>query len=323
MPVEGDTIIPISHRVNDGAENNDQSNSVTFDVPQAASSSKHRRFPSIQSVTVPKEPREGDVDIERGVGIPTNGIIRANTGMNTRTAPGWRSEMLAWQNEFSGQVVFLTLAFGGIHAGNSNLENALAFGISLAVAVQLFGQQFMNPTIALCHAIIGEISPLRAVSMVTAELTGAIAASALIKGLTGKIPGVVNLAGVNVVQGLFIETVISLVLAYLVLLISHEKHQTSYNTPLTVGATLVALELFSIPFTSGSANFARYLGPAVIARNFHSYDWIYFVSNVIGGVSASAYYKFVRAVQTSSSIEPIIGPALAKPNINRITEEAL
>lgn len=295
---------------------------ITFDVPAANPGSKHRRFPSIQSVTVPREPREGDVDLERGPdNLPLPGqIVRANTALNPKTHPGWRTEALAWQNEFLSTVQFLLVSFGGIHAANSNLENALAFGISLAIAVQLWGGQFMNPMLSMCHALIGEISPFRAVSMLTAELTGAIAASALIKALTGSIPGVVSLNGVNVTQGLFIESIISAVLAYLILLISHEKHPVSYNTPFTVGTALTALELWSIPYTAGSANFARYLGPAVISGTFHKYDWIYFVSNVIGGVSATAYYKFVRAVQDEPTIEPIFGPSLAKQTRDRVTE---
>lgn len=286
------------------------------------SSGKHRRFRSIDSVTHPRYPREADADLERGNdNAPApNQIIRANTGLNVRVHPGWRSEALAWQNEFLSTVQFLTLAFGGIHASNSNLENALAFGISLAIAVQLWGGQFMNPMLSMCHALIGEISAVRAVSMLTAELAGAITASALIKGLTGNTPGVVSLNGVNVVQGIFIETVISAILAYLILLISHEKHPVSYNTPFTVGAALTALELWAIPYTSGCANVARYLGPAVISGEFHKYDYIYFVSNVIGGLSATAYYKFVRVVQDEPEVEPIFGPSLAKHTRDRVTE---
>jgi len=301
--------------------------SVNFDPSAQGSLGKHRRFKSLDVAVHAKHPREADLEANERTddNIPLPDLaIRANTGMNA--LPGWRAEALAWQNEFLATTVFLTSAFGGLHSGNSNLENALAFGISLAVAVQLFGQQYMNPLIASCQALVGEISPARAVSMISAEIVGAITASALIKGLTGEVRGVVSIAGVNVVQALFIESVCSFTLAYLVLLISHEQHRVSYNIPVTVGAALTALELFSIPYTSGSLNVARYLGPSIVAREFHRFDWLYLVSNIIGGISATAYYKFVRAVQKSPVEEPLIGPSLALPvrkptfNENRIQE---
>lgn len=310
---------------NDGIEihSDDASNTATHTRSIDFAPKTHRRFGSIESAIHPKYPREADLE-RNDLGVDNlplpDQIIRANTGLNPKMRPGWRSEVLAWQNEFISTVQFLVISFGGIHAANSNLENALAFGISLAIAVQLFGSAYMNPMIAACQALIGEISPVRAVSMISAEIVGAITASALIKGLTGSTPGVVSLNGVNVVQGLFIESICAATLAYLVLLISHEKHHVSYSIPLTVGSALVALELFSIPYTSGSLNFARMIGPSIVANEYNTYDWIYFVSNVIGAISATTYYKFVRAVQNNPVTEPLIGPSLAKPTASRLTE---
>jgi aquaporin related protein len=191
----------------------------------------------------------------------------------------------------------------------------LVFGLSLAVSVLQFGQSYMNPMIALCQGFVGEIAPVRVINVITAEIVGAIAASGLVWALTGEIRGHVALgAGTSVTQGLFIETVAAATLAYLVLLITHEKHNPiGALAPLTVGFALTSLELFTIPYTSGSLNFARAIGPSIVSGKFHGYEWIYFVSNILGAISATAYYRFVRAVQVSPKTEALYGPALALP----------
>jgi len=111
----------------------------------------------------------------------------------------------------------------------------------------------MNPMIALCQGFVGEIAPVRVINVISAEIVGAIAASGLVLALTGQIRGHVALgSGVSIARGLFTESIAAAALAYLVLLITHEKHNPiGALAPLTVGFALTALELWTIPQTSG------------------------------------------------------------------------
>ena len=47
-------------------------------------------------------------------------------------------------------------------------------------------------------------------------------------------------------------------------------------------------------FTGGSLNPVRSFGPAVVARTFPGYHWIYWLGPVLGALMASGYYKFAK-----------------------------
>ena len=97
--------------------------------------------------------------------------------------------------EFVGTTVFLLLAFGGVQGSNevdgSRLERSLyiatSFGLSLLVSVWFFFRAtggLFNPDISLALLLIGAIRPVRFVLYCIAQLTGAIAAAAIVLSLT-------------------------------------------------------------------------------------------------------------------------------------------
>lgn len=97
--------------------------------------------------------------------------------------------------EFVGTTVFLLLAFGGTQASHevqgSALEQSLyiatAFGLSLLVSAWFFFRAtggLFNPDVSLALLLCGCIGPTRFVLYCIAQMTGAIAAAAIILGLT-------------------------------------------------------------------------------------------------------------------------------------------
>lgn len=314
-------------------------------IAPAVPPSSHRRGPSLATSVTSNVQGEGkmwskipnrlksttaDLEANRGGGAhfapsvhstTPAALTRRPTELIPLVHPGIRAEMIVFQSELIGTMAFLIGAFGGCHAASNTLELALSFALSLAVAVFLFGKSLLNPAVVIAQTILGELAPLRAVNLITAELVGAIAASGIIKALTGKVQGHVQIAdGTSVTQALFIESIATLVLVYTVVLLTHQLHQSSSSTPFTVGAALAALELFAIPLTSGALNAARALGPSVVSGHFAPNEWVYYVSSIIGGVSAAAYYKFTEAIQQNPLSEPAFGPALARPT-DRVVEE--
>src|SRR6266403_1805681 len=102
--------------------------------------------------------------------------------------------------EFVGTTMFLLLAFGGVQASHDvqgpvleqTLYIATSFGLSLLVSAWLFSRAtggLFNPDVSLALLLAGCISPMRFVLYCIAQLTGAIAAAAIILGLT---PGPVS-----------------------------------------------------------------------------------------------------------------------------------
>jgi aquaporin related protein len=101
-------------------------------------------------------------------------------------------------------------------------------------------------------------------------------------------------AGTSIAQGLFIEMFLTALLVFVILMLAAEKHQATFIAPVGIGLALFVAELAGVYFTGGSLNPARSFGPSVVARRFPGYHWLYWLGPILGGLLASAYYKFVK-----------------------------
>jgi len=100
--------------------------------------------------------------------------------------------------EFVGTTLFFLLGLGGIQAATgealqsgSTIEHSLyiatSMGLSLLVTAWLFYRVtggLFNPNITLALFLIGVVGPVRFVLFCIAQMVGAIAASAILYGLT-------------------------------------------------------------------------------------------------------------------------------------------
>jgi aquaporin related protein len=97
--------------------------------------------------------------------------------------------------EFVGTTLFLLLGFGGVQASHDvqgpaieqTLYIATSFGLSLLVSAWLFFRAtggLFNPDVSLALLLAGCIGPMRFVLYCIAQLTGAIAAAAIVLSLT-------------------------------------------------------------------------------------------------------------------------------------------
>ncbi|TCD65974.1 hypothetical protein EIP91_001966 [Steccherinum ochraceum] len=204
----------------------------------------------------------------------------------------FRSDILAAALEFVGTTFFLTLAFGGVQAvtaeanaggGGSvvdrDMKIALSFGFSLLVAAWLFYRVtggLFNPQVSLALLLTGVIEPMRFVLFVIAELTGGIAAAALVLALT---PGPLQantflVHGINPAQGVFIEAFITFALCLAVLMLAAEKSIVTPFAPVGIGLTLFVCHLFAVYFTGAGMNSARSFGPAAVTGFPHGTQWV-------------------------------------------------
>src|SRR6266851_984994 len=121
--------------------------------------------------------------------MPT--MLRRNYWPNTRPI----DDLKAAVYEFVGTTMFLLLAFGGAQSSHSvqgsalerSLYIATAFGLSLLVSAWLFFRTtggLFNPDVSLALLLAGCIGPTRFVLYCVAQLTGGIAAAAIVRALT-------------------------------------------------------------------------------------------------------------------------------------------
>jgi glycerol uptake facilitator-like aquaporin len=175
--------------------------------------------------------------------------------------------------EFVGTTMFLLLAFGGVQASHevqgSALEQTLyiatSFGLSLLVSVWCFFRVtggLFNPNVSLALLLAGYIGPMRFVFYCIAQLTGGIAAAAIVRALTAgpvayKYVSLASLfpilrsilpqqrivltlispvlaKNINLAQGVFIEMFITAALCLAVLMLAAEKHSSTPFAPVRI-----------------------------------------------------------------------------------------
>lgn len=61
-----------------------------------------------------------------------------------------------------------------------------------------------------------------------------------------------------------------------------------------IGFSLFLGHLICVPTTGAGLNPARSFGPAIAARSFPGYYWIYWIGPIIGSIVAVAAYKIVK-----------------------------
>ena len=187
--------------------------------------------------------------------------------------------------EFVGTTVFLLLAFGGTQGSNevdgSELERTLyiatAFGLSLLVSAWFFFRAtggLFNPDVSLSLLLVGAIGPVRFILYCLAQLTGAIAAAAVVLALTpgaltykyvavgfccllscdltyvcpiACLSSTVPAPNINLAQGVFIEMFITAALCLAVLMLAAEKHSATPFAPVGVLRSMFLLLLSLSP----------------------------------------------------------------------------
>ncbi|TLD37015.1 Phospho-2-dehydro-3-deoxyheptonate aldolase [Venturia nashicola] len=237
-----------------------------------------------------------------------------------RIPDGIRNHFIAMCGEFVGTVLFLYFALSGAQVANSVNSSAglsvqetgsnpqqlqyiaLCFGFSLAVNAWVFFRisgGLFNPAVTIGMCLIGALPWVRGCLLFIVQLLGGIAASALVSCM---FPGPLNVqtslgGNTTVVQGLFIEMMLTAQLVFTIFMLAAEKHKGTFIAPVGIGLSLFVAELTGVFFTGGSLNPARSLGPAVVNRHFNHYHWIYWVGPILGAVLAAGFYKFIKVLE--------------------------
>ncbi|PGH10871.1 hypothetical protein AJ79_05231 [Helicocarpus griseus UAMH5409] len=226
-----------------------------------------------------------------------------------------RNNFIATLGEFVGTFLFLFFSYAGTQIANNRpagegavsnhvalLYSSLAFGVSLAVNVWIFYRVtggLFNPAVTLALLLIGALAPFRAALVFIAQLLGGIAAAAVISAL---LPGPLSVgtrlgSGASTSQGVFIEMFLTAQLVLTIIMLAAVKHKATYLAPLGIGLAMFLAEICGDPFTGGSLNPARSLGPDVVNRSFPGYHWIYWLGPALGSVLATGLFWILKALR--------------------------
>lgn len=157
---------------------------------------------------------------------------------------------------------------------------SVIFGFSLTVNVWIFFRisgGLFNPAVTLGMVLVGALPIVRACCLLVAQIAGAIAASSMVLGL---FPTQFNVRttlarGTSLVQGIFIEAILTAELVFTIFMLAKEKHKATFIAPVGIGLALFIAEMVGVFYTGGSLNPARSFGPCVVTGIFDKDHWIY------------------------------------------------
>lgn len=276
------------------------------------------------------------IALEKGISDSTGALPPAKDvhvlTRSQQTRLDIKNHFLAMVGEFVGTVLFIFFAFGGTQVANipttsvtgatsttssastgpsediiaspntsSLLFIALSFGFSLTVNAWVFFRisgGLFNPAISLGLALVGVITPVRAILLSVTQCLGAITGAAIIQALLpGPLYTTTRLGGgMSPVRGMFLEMFLTAMLMLTIFLLAAEKSKATFLAPVGIGLALFITQLVGVYYTGASVNPARSLGPDVVLRKFPSYHWIYWIGPILGSLLAAGFYKMMKVL---------------------------
>ena len=209
--------------------------------------------------------------------------------------------------EFIGTFALIFVGVGAIYNNVGLLGIAFAHGLTIAVMVSatagISGGQ-LNPAVTFGLFIGGRLKVIQTIAFWIAQLAGASAAGfVLLFIFTGQVDpqkgtlaetivanGTPDLAlkGVNAVQGIVIEGILTFFLVFVVYGTAVDIRAPRIGG-LAIGLTVTLDILFGGPFTGAAMNPARTFGPALASGHWNN-QAIYWIGPMLGGALAGIVY---------------------------------
>jgi aquaporin TIP len=175
---------------------------------------------------------------------------------------------------------------------SASIAHAFALFVAVSVGANISGGH-VNPAVTFGAFVGGNITLLRGIVYIIAQLLGSIVASALLLFVTASsVPAFGLSAGVGVGPALVLEIVMTFGLVYTVYAtaVDPKKGNIGIIAPIAIGFIVGANILVGGAFTGASMNPAVSFGPAVVSWSWSNH-WIYWAGPLIGGGLAGLIYE--------------------------------
>jgi aquaporin Z len=193
----------------------------------------------------------------------------------------------------TGAIVINAQSGGAI----THLGVALTFGLIVLVMIYSLGDvsgAHMNPAVTVAFAVAGLFPFFSVLTYLAAQFSGAWLASFTLHFLfpqNGNL-GATLPAGAPI-QSFVLEVILSAILMFVILNVSHGAKEKGITAGIVVGAVIALEALFAGPICGASMNPARSFAPAIVSGHFE-HLWIYLVAPVVGMLIAIPLFRAVR-----------------------------
>ena len=183
---------------------------------------------------------------------------------------------------------------------------AISFGLVIMVGIYAVGHisgAHFNPAVTFAFALTRHFLWRRAFAYWGAQVLGALAAAALLRGSLGNVADTgATLPSGSQGQSFLWELVLSAFLMFVILAVATDTRAVGEAAAIAIGGTIALDAMFGGPISGASMNPARSLGPALVSGNLHAL-WLYIVAPVIGTSVGGLAYQFVRGETTRPTAE--------------------
>lgn len=175
---------------------------------------------------------------------------------------------------------------------------AITFGVTVMAMVYAFGHvsgAHINPAVTIGLAAAGDLPWARVPGYVLAQLSGAVAASAVHRATFGPVARLgATFPQTEPVHALVLEFFMTFFLVTVVTASAVDARAVKGFAGIAIGGTILLDALFGGPISGASMNPARSFGPALLAGAW-AHHWIYWVAPIAGGIVAGVLYRRVLA----------------------------
>ena len=206
--------------------------------------------------------------------------------------------------EFVGTFALVFIGVGAIAAtgGHDLTAAALAHGLVIAVMASAVGHisgGHFNPAVTLGFLVTRRIVPRLAATYWFAQITAAILAALLLRGLLPERStdpvnlGAPSLSGVSAGQGLVIESLLTFFLVWVIFATAADPRGAFRQIAgLAIGLTITLDIFMGGQFTGAMMNPARALGPQLV-QNVWSDAWVWYLGPALGACAAALSYEWL------------------------------
>ena len=174
---------------------------------------------------------------------------------------------------------------------------AISFGLVIMFGIYAVGHisgAHFNPSVTFAFALSRHFPWSRAVGYWGAQLAGALAAAALLRGSLGNRANVgATLPSGSQGQAFLWEMVLTFFLMFVIMAVATDTRAVGEAAAIAIGGTVGLDAMFGGPISGASMNPARSTGPALVSGNLHAL-WLYILAPIVGASLATVAYQFVR-----------------------------
>jgi MIP family channel proteins len=177
---------------------------------------------------------------------------------------------------------------------------AITFGLVIMAMIYAVGHvsgAHFNGAVTFAFALTRHFQWSRALAYWLAQLAGALAAAALLRGSLGNIAHVgATLPSGSQGQSFLWELVMSAFLMFVIMAVATDTRAVGEAAAIAIGGTIGLDAMFGGPISGASMNPMRSLGPALVSGDLHAL-WLYLVAPLVGASLGGFAYQFVRGEQ--------------------------